>query len=138
MSEQNGLEDIVKSVELDAPIETVWEVVTTSEGVESWWMANTLEPELDNHFVLHAGPYGDSECKVTKYEPPHEFQFDWGDEWQATFKMNRLSGDKTEFTLIHAGWVKENSSIHKIMNDGWNDIIYERLPEAIKKWDKEK
>lgn len=128
------LEDIIKTVNLNAPIEEVWEVVTTSEGIASWWMDNTLEPELDNHFVLHAGPYGDSECKVNKYEPHHLFQFSWDTDWTLTFELAKIDHSNTQFTLIHSGWPIEKERIREVMNNGWDTIVNENLPKAVNEY----
>lgn len=124
------LKDIIKIVTLDASQQEVWEVVTTSEGIASWWMDNTLEPELDNHFVLHAGPFGNPQCKITTYDPINTFQFDWGNEWHLTFQLKPLSEHQTEFVLIHSGWAEEKTQIRRRMNDGWENIVKVQLPKA--------
>jgi uncharacterized protein YndB with AHSA1/START domain len=61
------LPEIRKTVVINAPIAKVWKAVSTSDGISAWWMENTFEPGLGQEFVLHAGPYGDSRCKVTAH-----------------------------------------------------------------------
>jgi uncharacterized protein YndB with AHSA1/START domain len=134
------LPEIRKTIILNAPIEKVWKAVATSEGIASWWMPNTFEPEQGKEFILHAGPFGDSPCKVTKLDPPNTLSFDWGKDWQLTFQLKDL-GDQTEFTLIHAGWDPEkttefgqpHSVIRGIMNNGWDKIVNEALPASLEK-----
>jgi uncharacterized protein YndB with AHSA1/START domain len=134
------LPEIRKMIILNAPIEKVWKAVATSEGIASWWMPNTFEPEQGKEFILHAGPFGDSPCKVTKLDPPNTLSFDWGKDWQLTFQLKDL-GDKTEFTLIHAGWDPEkttefgqpHSVIRGIMDNGWDKIVNEALPASLEK-----
>lgn len=74
MNSPKTLPEIVKVAIIKAPIEKVWKTVSTSDGLESWWMANTLLAEKGTEFILHSGPFGDSKCKVTEVAPlPLEF-----------------------------------------------------------------
>ena len=135
MSKPRLLPEIVKRIVLNAPIEAVWKTVSTSEGLETWWMASTLEARKGNKFILHAGQFGDSKCKVTEVEPPHLLSFTWDQDWQLTFKLRELKPGETEFTLIHSGWPdgKVNrfgqpyEAVRKVMDDGWERIVKEKL-----------
>ncbi|MBD8007554.1 SRPBCC family protein [Bacillus norwichensis] len=122
---------IRKTIVLDAPIEKVWKAVSTSEGIAAWWMANTFEAVLGKDFVLHAGPYGDSPCKVTELEPLKRVSFDWDKEWHLTFELRSLEDEKTEFTLIHSGWSAETLNVFDTMNGGWEKIVKEKLPKYV-------
>ena len=84
------LPEIRKTVVLDAPIEKVWEAVSTAEGIAGWWMGSTFQPVSGHEFVLHAGPYGDSPCKVTGLEPIVKMGFDWDKDWHLTFELKDL------------------------------------------------
>ncbi|MGX9134799.1 SRPBCC family protein [Rummeliibacillus sp. JY-2-4R] len=135
----NTLSEIRKTIVLNAPIEKVWKAVATSEGIGGWWMPNTFVPELDHDFVLHAGQFGDSPCKVTELEPPHKVGFDWGKDWHLTMELKELEEGKTEFTLIHSGWDEEKSTefgqphtvIREVMDGGWEGIVNKSLPRYI-------
>jgi uncharacterized protein YndB with AHSA1/START domain len=124
------LPPIRQSVLIHAPIRKVWDAVATSEGIAAWFMPNTFRPELGYEFVLHAGPFGDSPCKVTELDPPKRLSFTWGKDWTVTFELAESDG-KTEFTLIHAGWdpdkVTEFGESHTVvrerMNGGWVGIV---------------
>ena len=139
MQTQETLPEIRKTVVLNAPIEKVWKAVSTSEGIEAWWMASTFEPVLGHEFVLHAGPYGDSPCKVTELDPPNRLGFDWGKDWHLAIELKQLEDGKTEFTLIHSGWDAEkvtefgqsHTQIRGIMDGGWEKIVKVKLPEVI-------
>jgi uncharacterized protein YndB with AHSA1/START domain len=130
--------EIRKTIVLNAPIEKVWKAVATSEGIGAWWMPNTFEPELGKEFILHAGPFGDSPCKVTELDPPHRLGFNWGQDWHLMFELKALE-DKTEFTLIHSGWDADkvtefgqpHSVVRGIMDNGWDKIVNENLPTYI-------
>ena len=135
----NTLAEIRKTIVLNAPIEKVWKAVATSEGIGGWWMPNTFVPELGQDFVLHAGQFGDSPCKVTELEPPHKVGFDWGKDWHLTMELKELEEGRTEFTLIHSGWDEEKSTefgqphtvIREVMDGGWEGIINKSLPRYI-------
>ncbi|MED1205726.1 SRPBCC family protein [Heyndrickxia acidicola] len=135
MNSQENLTEIRKTIILNAPIKKVWQAVSTSEGIAAWWMPNTFEPVLGHEFILHAGQFGDSPCKVTELEPPYRLGFDWGKDWHLVFELKSLD-EKTEFTLIHSGWEADkatefgqpHSMIRTIMDGGWDKIVNEKLP----------
>lgn len=139
MHTQGNIPEIRKTVILRAPIEKVWKAVATSEGMASWWMANTFEPVVGHEFILHAGHFGDSPCKVTEIDPPNRLGFDWGQDWHLTFELKQLAEGQTEFTLIHSGWdaakVTEfgqpHAVIRDVMNSGWESIVHEKLVRYV-------
>jgi uncharacterized protein YndB with AHSA1/START domain len=138
MSEHESLHEIRKTIILKAPIEKVWHAVATSEGIAAWWMPSTFEPVLGHEFILHAGPYGDSPCKVTELDPPNRIGFDWGKDWHLVFELRELDG-QTEFTLIHSGWDADKATefgqphgiVRGFMADGWEKIVKESLPAYV-------
>lgn len=133
------LPEIRKTIVINAPVEKVWKAVSTSDGIAAWWMDNTFEPVLGHEFILHAGPYGDSRCKVTVLEPMSRLGFDWDSDWHLTFEVRDLGDNKTEFTLIHSGFDAEKSTafgqphtaVREIMDGGWEKIVKEKLPYFI-------
>ena len=133
------LTEIRKTIVLNAPIDKVWKSVATSEGIAAWWMPNTFEPILGHEFILHAGHFGDSPCKVTEIDPPNRVSFDWGKDWHLVFELKKIEDRKTEFTLIHSGWDTEkvtefgqpHSVIRGIMDGGSQKIVKEKLPALI-------
>jgi uncharacterized protein YndB with AHSA1/START domain len=126
------LPDIRQVQIIQAPIALVWEKAATSEGIASWFMPNTFVAEEGSEFVLHAGPYGDSKCKVTELSPPHRLRFTWGPQWSVAFELRELEENVTEFTLIHSGWLAEgftefgqpHSQVRGTMNGGWEKIVH--------------
>ncbi|WP_054954653.1 SRPBCC family protein [Paenibacillus dakarensis] len=134
MPTQN-IPEIRKTVVIQAPIEKVWKAVSTAEGLAAWWMESTLEPAAGQEFILHAGQFGDSPCKVTEVEPPHRLGFHWGKDWHLAFELKELDREKTEFTLIHSGWDaskmtefgQPHAVIREVMNGGWESIINQNL-----------
>lgn len=140
MNEQERLPEIRKNVMLNAPIEKVWEAVATSEGMAGWWMPNTFEPILGQEFILHAGPFGDSPCKVTELTPSNLVGFNWGKDWHLVIELKSFN-EKTELTLIHSGWYTDkvtefgqpHTVVRNMMEGGWEKILNEKLPLYIER-----
>jgi uncharacterized protein YndB with AHSA1/START domain len=134
------LQDIKQTVIFEAPIKKVWNTVSTSEGIGSWFMPNDFKPEVGHEFHVQS-PFGPSPCKVLEVDEPNKFTFSWDtDGWIVSFILKDL-GEKTEFTLIHSGWkapdmiipkAQEKSSvIRDRMDHGWVGIVNERLRKAV-------
>ncbi|MFS0574089.1 SRPBCC domain-containing protein [Sporosarcina sp. 179-K 3D1 HS] len=140
MQSKEILPDIRKTIVLDAPIETVWKAVATSEGLAGWWMPNTFEPVVGQSFILRAGGFGDSPCVVKEIVPLQRIAFDWAKDWHLTFELQEDATGKTEFSLIHSGWdankVTEfgqpHTQIREHMAGGWEKIIHQSLPAYLK------
>ena len=138
---ESTLQDVKKTVVFNAPIQKVWEQVSTAEGIAAWFMPNDFKPEVGYEFHLQS-PFGPSPCKVTEIDPPHKLSFTWDtDGWFVSFILNEL-GEQTEFTLIHGGWKQADEIVTKAgekasvirdrMSQGWTGIV-ERLREIVEK-----
>jgi len=141
MSESQKLPDIVRTLELNAPIEKVWNMVSTAEGISAWFMPpNGFEPVVGHEFTLNAGQFGMSPCKITAFDPPERLSFNWGKDWTLSFELKALPDDRTSFTLTHGGWSEDtltefgqpHSAIREHMSGGWTGIVakLQRLVEA--------
>lgn len=138
---ENKLEDIVQSIVLKAPIQKVWDRVSTSEGIASWFMPNDFVLEQGREFHIQS-PFGPSPCKVTEIDPPYRLSFNWDtDGWFVTFDLKELDEGQTQFTLIHGGWKEQSDIISKAneksavvrnkMAQGWEGIVQKRLREVV-------
>lgn len=134
------LQDIKQTVIFEAPIQKVWDKVSTSEGIASWFMQNDFEPKVGHEFHIQS-PFGASPCKVLEIDEPTKVSFSWDtDGWVVMFLLKELD-KKTEFTLIHSGWKspdtvlpkanEKSSVIRKRMDNGWVGIVNERLRKAV-------
>lgn len=137
MESSSALPAIRQQLTLQAPAEKVWNIVSTSEGMASWFMPSNLEPVVGHKFILEAGPFGQSPCEVTEVQPLHKLSFRWGKDWTLTFELE-AHGESTDFTLIHDGWdadkLTEFGQAHAIvrekMSQGWNGIV-EKLGRVV-------
>ncbi|WP_075618021.1 SRPBCC family protein [Paenisporosarcina indica] len=137
---QDKLQDINQTVMLKAPIQKVWDIVSTSEGIASWFMPNDFQLKEGHEFHVQS-PFGPSPCKVTEIDAPNRLSFTWDtDGWFVSFILKEL-GDQTEFTLVHGGWNTPDSIIPKAnekssvirehMGQGWVGIVNERLKKVV-------
>ncbi|AOH56708.1 hypothetical protein ABE28_020255 [Peribacillus muralis] len=140
MDKQHALEDVKKTVMLEAPIQKVWDTVSTAEGIASWFMPNDFQPKVGHEFHVQS-PFGPSPCKVLEIDAPHRLSFSWDtDGWIVSFHLKEHDG-KTEFTLIHGGWKQPESILPKanekssVVRDrmayGWDQIVHEKLKKAV-------
>ncbi|MFE4352629.1 SRPBCC domain-containing protein [Peribacillus butanolivorans] len=139
-SNQNTLQDVKKTVILEAPIQRVWDTVSNAEGIASWFMPNDFQPKVGHEFHVQS-PFGPSPCKVLEIDAPHRLSFSWDtDGWIVSFILKELDG-KTEFTLIHGGWKEpdtilpkpneKSSIIRDRMDHGWEQIVNQKLKKAV-------
>ncbi|MCP1492943.1 uncharacterized protein YndB with AHSA1/START domain [Peribacillus frigoritolerans] len=137
---ENTLQDIKKTIILEAPIQKVWDTVSTAEGIALWFMPNDFQPKVGHEFHVQS-PFGPSPCKVTELDAPHRLSFSWDtDGWFISFLLKEVDG-KTEFTLIHGGWKEpdtilpkpneKSSVIRDRMNHGWEQIVNQGLKKAV-------
>jgi len=130
--------EIRHTIVLNAPIQKVWEAVSTSEGIAAWFMPNDFQPVLGHEFTINAPHYGISHCKVTELDPPNRLAFNWGKDWHVSFELKELDG-KTQFTLVHSGWNTEKTTEfgeeHKLVRDrmdqGWGSSVLPRLSKFV-------
>ncbi|MCM2677281.1 SRPBCC family protein [Alkalicoccobacillus plakortidis] len=133
------VKDIKKTIQIDAPIQRVWEFASTASGIESWFMPNDFEAIEGHEFHLQS-PFGPSPCKVIKVDEPNKLSFTWDtDGLIVTFDLKVIDGG-TEFTIIHSGWKEAEATIGKAneksaiirdrMNGGWNGIVA-RLKKVV-------
>lgn len=140
MEKQHTLQDIKKTIILEAPIQKVWDTVSTAEGIASWFMPNDFQPKVGHEFHVQS-PFGPSPCKVLELDAPNRLSFAWDtDGWIISFTLKELDG-KTEFTLIHGGWKEpdtilpkpneKSSVIRDRMDHGWEQIVNQNLKKAV-------
>ena len=136
-SSSSALPDIREQLLLQSPVDQVWKTVSTAKGMETWFMPSNLEPVEGHEFILEAGPFGQSPCRVIEVQPPHKLSFRWGRDWTLTFELAEQP-QGTDFTLIHSGWdadkLTEFGQAHAIvrerMEQGWIGIV-QKLAQVV-------
>ncbi|WP_028610002.1 SRPBCC family protein [Paenibacillus harenae] len=142
-SNPNGLPDICKVRILDDPIDKVWKVISTSEGIALWFYpTNYFQPVLGCEFFAEMElPQGRTACKVTQVDPPYNLSYELGNDWSWSFKLKDLQG-RTELTFVWSGWNEKkrtefgmpHTKLHPQLMSGTN-VLMKALSRSIKKLD---
>jgi uncharacterized protein YndB with AHSA1/START domain len=135
---QSTVSDIRHTILLKAPIQKVWDNVSTAEGISAWFMPNDFQPVLGHEFTINSEQWGTSHCKVTELDPPTRLAFSWGEDWFISFDLKDLDG-QTEFTLVHSGWNADKKTafdethgvVRDRMNQGWGSFVLPRLAQLV-------
>ncbi|HTT94372.1 MAG TPA: SRPBCC domain-containing protein [Solirubrobacterales bacterium] len=138
-------DSIEREVRIDAPVETVWSIVTEPRNITRWF-ANEAEVDLrpggDLVFRFDSGI--DGRGTVEKVEPPHLFAFRWvspepgrdmvaaqGHYTTVEFSL-RAAGEGTLLRVVETGFAAlegteaENAALAEKHIGGW-DMFLERL-----------
>lgn len=138
-NEQKNLPDIIQTISINAPIQKVWDYVSTAEAIAAWFMPSDFKLEVGHEFTIQS-PFGPSPCKVLEVKEPTKISIQWDtDGWELTFLLKDM-GNETEFTVVHGGWKeadaivtkaqRSQSAIRDTMNLGWAGII-QKLKQRV-------
>ncbi|MBP0723781.1 SRPBCC domain-containing protein [Bacillus sp. RG28] len=136
---ESTLQDIKQTLVINAPIQKVWDAVSTAEAIGTWFMPNDFQAVVGHEFLIQS-PFGPSPCKVLEIDPPNKLSFAWDEDgWFVSFILKEVEG-KTEFTLIHGGWKEsdyilpkpnmKSSMVRDNMAQGWAGIC-EKLRKVV-------
>ena len=104
---------IVLTVEIDAPPESVWQLLTDQQAIADWWGDHvSLEARPGGRFLERwTDPAGRSVVtrgEVVGLTAPRELELTWADEdWPAQTRVRFVLekvGNATRLTLTHDGW----------------------------------
>jgi uncharacterized protein YndB with AHSA1/START domain len=132
---------IEREIQIDAPVDVVWGVVTEPEHIAGWF-SDTVELDLrpGGKVVLGWPDHGGVQGRVERVEPPHFFSFRWmmqGDrdfsEDDSTLVEFSLSadGDSTRLTVVESGFRDlaepddEKQRYHDSHRGGWEKELGE-------------
>lgn len=109
------------------PIESVWEAVSSREGLASWLMENDFEPEIGHSFSFRfcdddaAGQTSRVFAQVLEMDAPRRIVWKWRNEREAEttrveITLAEASGG-TRVTLRHTGPISEETG--GALESGW-------------------
>lgn len=116
--------DIFHDFPINAPLERVFEAVTTPAGLDQWWTkTSTGEPAEGAEYRLDFGPGYEWRARVTRCTPNTEFELEMIDadgDWKGTRVGVRLEerDGKTWVQFRHQGWLSANEH-YRISNCCW-------------------
>lgn len=121
--------DVTQSVEVEAPRERVWELLTDPGELMRWWPdAAQLEPRLGGQVVLTFGA-GDVRGEVTRWEPPRELGFTWeasnmpGVRLHVSFTVDDLGDGRSRVDVVHSGFAQAPAETREAVAGGWGHFL---------------
>ena len=103
-------DSIERTILIAAPIERVWDIVTTPEHMGRWFGDAGADREGDV-IKMRWAEHGEAELRVVRSEPPTGFAYRWdanvagiGDTL-VEFTL-ATEGDRTRVTVVESGWTE--------------------------------
>ena len=107
-------DSIERTILIAAPIERVWDIVTTPEHIGRWFGDAGAERQGDV-IKMRWEEYGEAELRVVRSEAPTVFAYRWdanvagiGDTL-VEFTL-ATEGDRTRVTVVESGWTQLRTS----------------------------
>jgi uncharacterized protein YndB with AHSA1/START domain len=146
------LQDIVHSIDIEAPRSTVWDVMTGTDSVPQWLGCMNYAMKAGATFHMQPDPArraagdvtGATWCDIEELEKPERLRFSWympgTPKTHVTIELEDLGGDTTRATLTHSGWEQFPremvAAIHAMLEGGWKSFVLPGLKataEAFRK-----
>jgi uncharacterized protein YndB with AHSA1/START domain len=107
-------DSIERTILIAAPIERVWDIVTTPEHMGRWF--GDAGAERDGDVIrLRWEEHGEAELRVVRSDAPHAFAYRWdanvagiGDTL-VEFSL-ATEGERTRVTVVESGWAELRTS----------------------------
>ena len=135
-------DSIEREVLIDAPLETVWAIVTEPEHIGSW-LGSSAEVDLrpGGELLIKFGDFGEANGTVERVERPTNFAFRWvtpepdrpaglGMEHATLVEFQlRAEGDGTMLRLVESGFAglagsaEENAALRESHRGGWGGFV---------------
>ena len=146
VTEKRNDRDLIISRLINAPIEKVWQAITSKEEMDKWYFKiDSFKPEVDFTFQFTGeGAKGDKyihHCEIKEVLPMKKLSYSWryegipGDSL-VTFELTH-EGNKTKLKLTHAGlesFITDSPDFAEgSFAKGWTYLIGKSLPEYLEK-----
>jgi uncharacterized protein YndB with AHSA1/START domain len=106
--------DIFHDFHVKAPVERVFEAISTPDGLDCWWTRKSAgQPSLGEEYELWFGPQYDWRARVSKYVFGASLEFEMTRahaDWVGTrigFELEEQAGT-TSARFHHTGWPSQN------------------------------
>lgn len=110
-------DDITKEITINAPIRTVWEVVTKPEHMAKWFAESaTYKPAVGEKGAVSWSGMADAPIEITAMDEPHTFAFNWvapdeevvgtDNKTLITFLLEEAGDARTRVQVTESGFSK--------------------------------
>jgi uncharacterized protein YndB with AHSA1/START domain len=134
---QDVTQDVTQAVEVEAPRERVWQLLTDPAELPRWWPdAAELEPRVGGRIVLNFGP-GAVSGQITTWEPPGALGFTWIQsnmpdvELHVSFRVEDLGEGRSRVSVVHSGFDDAPAEAREAVVSGWTNFL-PRLADAAR------
>ena len=118
--------ELIHSIEISATPRVIYPLVSTAEGLATWWAEDTrnMEAGVELAFFDGASVY---RLRPLTFAPPATAAWlcETGKEWAATRLVFHLAarGETTAVRFIHEGW-REATPYFVSCNSAWGALLY--------------
>jgi uncharacterized protein YndB with AHSA1/START domain len=123
------IDDIETSIDISAPVERVWTVLTGEGLIEQWLGCQRFKAQIGHVFYMQPDAAkrgaqditGATHCQIEAMEPPTRFVFSWFLPGAPKTKVELTlepTADGTRARLTHAGWDQFDEAEVRAAYDG--------------------
>jgi uncharacterized protein YndB with AHSA1/START domain len=123
------IDDIEASIEISAPVERVWTVLTGEGLIEQWLGCQRFKAEVGHVFYMQPDAAkraaedisGATHCRIEAIEPPRRFVFSWylPDQPETLVELTlQPTAGGTRASLVHGGWDQFDEADVRAAYDG--------------------
>jgi uncharacterized protein YndB with AHSA1/START domain len=136
------IDDIVHSLEIRAPIERVWMVMTEPALVGQWLGCLNFAPQVGHVFHMQSDPVrraagdieGATHCEILRLDRPRELLFSWylpdTPRTNVSIRLTAIDGG-TRIDFRHDGWDQFDEAQIRTIRDalagGWTSFVLPQL-----------
>ena len=140
------LQDIVHSIDIEAPRSTAWDVMTGMDSVPQWLGCMNYVMKAGTTFHMQPDPAkraagdvsGATWCDIEELRKPELLRFSWympgTPRTHVAIELEDLGEDITRATLTHSGWDQfpreMMQAIHAMLEGGWKSFVLPGLKTA--------
>jgi uncharacterized protein YndB with AHSA1/START domain len=122
-------DSIEREVSIEAPIERVWEALTTAESIGTWFgigVPATIDLRVGGVMVINHGDHGIFKTLIVEVDPPRAFSYRWASAYPDE-SATETNSTLVEFTLRSAG----ETTVLRLVESGFDALdIPANLPDA--------
>ena len=124
--------------QLGAPVEEVWDALTTPERLSRWLAPGSVGSGVDSEVRLDFGEGGIVTGHVLRWEPPSLLELEWRFTGEAEsvvrFELSP-SGDGTRLVLDHRALAEEHATGYSAGWDAYLDSLDDHLEGRSGSWE---
>ncbi len=103
-----------------APLEAVWEAITTAQGLSAWYVSSAeITPELGGEVSISFGEGPPGVSRIDIWEPPTKVRFAYVP--QGGMEIGDMEGGSEEWLLSHEDGVTTVRLVHSLPDPGVED-----------------